>query len=269
MDGREFRIPNSCYRDSMPPIALLTDFGHDDHYVGVVHAVLEREYPGVARIDLGHAVPAGDIWTASFQLRCAWPHLPSACVVLAVIDPGVGTSRRAVAVEINGRYLVAPDNGLAAAVGTAATAVELDWRTMGLEKPSATFHGRDLFAPAAARLAAGGSIGDLGAAIDRGGLVQCPLPEPSPSDRGLEGVILVVDRFGNLATNVRDDEHPGLTEARWRADSVARRVTTYAEGAPDEVVLLEGSAGYLELAVNCGSAADATGLERGDAVLMR
>jgi S-adenosylmethionine hydrolase len=253
----------------MPPVALLTDFGHDDHYVGVVHAVLERECPGVSRIDLGHAVPPGDIWTASFQLRCAWWHLPADCVVLAVIDPGVGTARRALAVEIDGRYLVAPDNGLAAAVGPVATAVELNWRSMGLEKPSATFHGRDLFAPAAARLAAGESIGDLGAEIDGDGLVPCPLPAPCRSDGGLEGVVLVVDRFGNLATNVREEEHPGLTEARWRADRTARRVTTYAEGAPDEVVLLEGSAGYLELAVNCGSAAEATGLERGDAVLLR
>jgi S-adenosylmethionine hydrolase len=253
----------------MPPVALLTDFGHDDHYVGVVHAVLERECPGVVRIDLGHALPAGDIWSAAFQLRCAWPHLPSDCVVLAVIDPGVGTSRRAVAVEVDGRYLVAPDNGLAASVGNVARAVELDWSLMGLAKPSATFHGRDLFAPAAARLAAGGSIGDLGAEIDGDGLVPCPLPEPNQSDGGLDGVILVVDRFGNLATNVRDDEHPGLTEASWRADRIARRVTTYAEGAPDEVILLEGSAGYLELAVNCGSAAEATGLERGDVVLLR
>jgi S-adenosylmethionine hydrolase len=190
-------------------------------------------------------------------------------VVLAVIDPGVGTSRRALAVEVGGRFLVAPDNGLAASVGTVSEAVELDWRVMGLAKPSATFHGRDLFAPAAARLAAGGSIRDLGAVIDGNGLVSCPLPEPSRSRRGLEGVILVVDRFGNLATNVRDEEHPGLVEASWRADRVARRVTTYAEGALDEVVLLEGSAGYLELAVNCGSAAEATGLERGDAVLLR
>ncbi|MGD9253661.1 MAG: SAM-dependent chlorinase/fluorinase [Holophagae bacterium] len=253
----------------MPPVALLTDFGHDDHYVGVVHAVLERECPGVARVDLGHALPAGDIWSAAFQLRCAWPHLPSDCVVLAVIDPGVGTSRRAVVVEVDGRYLVAPDNGLAAAVGSVASAVELDWRLMGLAKPSATFHGRDLFAPAAARLAAGGSMSDLGAEIDGGGLVPCPLPEPRRSDGGLDGVILVVDRFGNLATNVREEERPGLTEARWRADRTARRVTTYAEGAPDEVVLLEGSAGYLELAVNCGSAAEATGLERGDVVLLR
>jgi S-adenosylmethionine hydrolase len=253
----------------MPPIALLTDFGHDDHYVGVVHAVLEREHPGVTRIDLGHGVPAGDIWNAGFQLRCAWPHLPTECVVLAVVDPGVGTARRAVAVAMGDRFLVAPDNGLAAAAGAADAAVELDWKLMGLERPSSTFHGRDLFAPAAARLAHGAPLEEFGEAIDCASLVPCPLPSPVRGESGLEGVILVVDRFGNLATNVRDDEHPGLTEARWRADRVARRVTTYSEGAPDEVVLLEGSAGYLELAVNCGSAAEATGLERGDVVVLR
>jgi len=250
----------------MRPVALLTDFGHADHYVGVLHAVLEREAPGVVRLDIGHDLDPGDIWAASFQLRCAWPHLPDDCVVLAVADPGVGTFRRAVALAIGDRFVVAPDNGLATAIGPAAEVVTLDWRRMRLEEPSATFHGRDLFAPAAARLAAGADLLSLGQDIASDSLLFCPLPVPLRAGSGIEGSILHVDRFGNLVTNVRAEDHAEMTTAAF-VGGTARLVRTYADAQRDEVVLLEGSAGYLELAVNCGSAADATSLERGDPVL--
>jgi S-adenosylmethionine hydrolase len=251
----------------MRPVALLTDFGHDDHYVGVLHAVLEREAPGATRIDLGHGVKPGDIWDACFQLRCAWPHLPNDCIVMAVIDPGVGTDRRAVAVTIGSRSLVTPDNGIAAAVSGATAAVVLDWRRMGLEEPSKTFHARDLFAPAAARLVRGMDVPEFGDTIDVGSLLPCPLPDPVRSVSGLEGVIVHVDHFGNLVTNVRGSEATPSVTATWRAGRTSRRVQTYGEARSEEVVLIEGSAGFLELAVNCGSAADATGLERGDTVV--
>jgi S-adenosylmethionine hydrolase len=251
----------------MRPVALLTDFGHDDHYVGVLHAVLEREAPGVTRIDLGHGVKPGDIWDACFQLRCAWPHLPDDCIVMTVVDPGVGTDRRAVALTIGSRSLVAPDNGVAAAVSGATAAVVLDWQRMGLEEPSKTFHARDLFAPAAARLVRGMDPLDFGDEIEVSSLVPCPLPDPVLSLSGLEGVIVHVDHFGNLVTNVRGSEVAPSATATWRAGRTSRRIGTYGEAQPEEVVLIEGSAGFLELAVNCGSAADATGLERGDTVV--
>jgi len=251
----------------MRPVALLTDFGHADIYVGVLHAVLEREAPGGARVDLGHALQAGDIWGACYELRCAWPYLPDDCVVMAVVDPGVGSERRAVVVSIGNRSLVAPDNGLAAAVSGATKAVVLDWRRMGVDEPSKTFHGRDLFAPAAARLACGADMNDFGDVIAPGTLVPCPLPEPVSTGSGCAGQILHVDRFGNLVTNVQCEDEPEIVSATWRSGRTARCVRTYAEARPDEVVLLEGSAGYFELAVNCGSAAEATGLERGDPVL--
>jgi len=251
----------------MRPVALLTDFGHADHYVGVLHAVIEREAPGAVRIDLGHGLQAGDIWDACFQLRCAWPHLPADCVVLAVIDPGVGTGRRAVAVTAGTRSLVAPDNGMASAVPEASAAVALDWRRMGLDRPSKTFHGRDLFAPAAARLALGAAPRDLGEEIETNTLVACPLPDPVITTPKIDGVILHVDGFGNLVTNVRGEDVESSATATWRAGHTSRRVATYGEAQADEVVLIEGSAGYLELAVNCGSAAEATALERGDIVV--
>jgi S-adenosylmethionine hydrolase len=249
----------------MRPIALLTDFGLADHYVGVLHAVLERDAPGAARIDLGHEVPPGDVWAASFMLRCAWPHLPDDCVVIVVVDPGVGSSRRALALEAGGRSVVAPDNGIAAAIGSAASAATLDWRVMGVAEPSATFHGRDLFAPAAARLARGQGVAELGDVIDVATLVPCPLPEPTATASGVEGTILHADRFGNLITNVQAEGRADVTGAV-AGGRTLRRVRTYSEALPDEVVLLEGSAGNFELAVNCGSAAESTGLERGDRV---
>ena len=249
----------------MRPIALLTDFGLADHYVGVLHAVLEREAPGAARIDLGHDVPPGDVWAASFMLRSAWPCLPDDCVVMAVVDPGVGSSRRAVAAAFGGRVLVAPDNGIAAAAGPAAAAVSLDWKRMSLSEPSATFHGRDLFAPAAARLARGEGVSGLGETIDVASLAPCPLPEPMATASGVEGTILHADRFGNLISNVQAEGRADVTGAAVGGRRL-RRVRTYSEARPDEVVLLEGSAGYFELAVNCGSAAEATGLERGDRI---
>ena len=113
----------------MRPVAMLTDFGLSDHYVGVVHAVLEKHAPGVPRIDVDHLVPPGDILEACFQLRCSWPHMPAGCVVMAIVDPGVGTNRRALALSLGRRFLVAPDNGLAACLGDADQVVEIDWRT--------------------------------------------------------------------------------------------------------------------------------------------
>jgi S-adenosylmethionine hydrolase len=251
----------------MRPVALLTDFGIKDQYVGVLHAVLERDSPGTIRIDLGHCLEAGDISGACFQLRCAWPHLPGDCVVMAVVDPGVGTGRRAVAVTVGSRSILAPDNGLADAIPGATFAVDLDWQKMGLAKPSKTFHGRDIFAPAAARLAKGGAEGELGDEIALESLVRCPLPAPVATASGVEGVILHVDRFGNLVTNVLGADSPEIVAAGWHAGQASRRVDTYGEAVPEEVVVLEGSSGYLELAVNCGSAADATGLRRGDGVV--
>ncbi len=251
----------------MRPVALLTDFGIEDHYVGVLHAVLEREAPGIVRIDLGHSLEAGDILGACFQLKCAWPHLPGDCVVMAIVDPGVGTNRRVVVVTIGSRSILAPDNGLANAIPGATSAIDLDWRNAGLTEPSKTFHGRDLFAPAAARLANGGTARELGEEIALDSLVQCPLPAPVATAAGVEGVILHVDRFGNLVTNVHGADAPKIIAAGWHAGQASRRVGTYGEAGPEEVVILEGSSGYLELAVNCGSAADATGLERGDSVL--
>jgi len=250
----------------MRPVALLTDFGLDDHYVGVLHAVLERDAPGVRRIDLGHLVPPGDVWAGCFLVRSAWPWLPEDAVALAVVDPGVGGDRRPVAARVGDRWLVAPDNGLAAAVGPAAEAVALDWRRMALPAPSATFHGRDLFAPAAARLARGDDPGALGGRAPAAGLAPCPIPEPQFHGGTWHAVVAHIDRFGNLITNLPASACPAAAVAWYGAPRPARRAGSYGEAAPGEVVLLEGSSGLHELAVDRGSAAAFTGLSRGDGV---
>jgi S-adenosylmethionine hydrolase len=245
------------------PVVLLTDFGFRDHYVGVLHAVLAREAPSADRIDLCHEVEAGDVWGACFRLWCAWEHLPDGAVVLAVVDPGVGTARRAVAASADGRWIVAPDNGLATFRTPVASAVELDWRAMDLSEPSHTFHGRDVFAPAAARLARGDAAGSLGPPVEPDRLAGCPLPAPEIVAGGVRAPVLHVDRFGNVVCNVRVDDLPAGAHVRLPSGGEPRRVGTYGQAGPDEVVWYEGSSGLLELAVNRGSAAVATGLERG------
>lgn len=247
----------------MSAVVLLTDFGRSDHYAGVLHGVVARDAPGVDRIDLGHDVDPGDVWGACFRLRCAWDHLPSDAVVLAVVDPGVGTARRAVAVSVGGRRIVAPDNGLATVCLPVDAAVELDWRRMDLPEPSRTFHGRDLFAPAAARLARGEPEAALGEALDPARLATCPLPEPEATEDGIRATVLHVDRFGNVVCNVVAADLPAGTVVRLPGGVEPRRVATYGEATPREVVWYEGSSGLLELAVNRSSAALATGLERG------
>jgi len=254
------------YRMAMRPIVLLTDFGLGDHYVGVLHAVLERSSPGAARIDLSHGVAAGDVWAGCYLIRVSWPHLPRDAVVVGVVDPGVGSGRRAVAVAIGGRYLVAPDNGLAAAVGPASDVVELDWRRMGILEPSRTFHGRDLFAPAAARLAAGEEPGSLGTPVDPESLVADPLPEPRRTAGGWRAAVWHVDRFGNIITNLPAGYVSRHAMVDRGGGSSARRVETFTDGAAGEVVFLEGSSGLIEVVVRGGSAAAATGLKRGDTV---
>ena len=253
----------------MRPVVLLTDFGQGDHYAGVLHAVLVREAPGIERLDLSHAVPPGDVWAASYLLRCAWPHLPADAVVLVVVDPGVGTARRALAVRLGQRWLVAADNGVATAPGMPDEAFALEAAAVGVPFLSATFHGRDLFAPAAARLARGERPGALGRVVDGRGLVPCPLPEPLRTERGWVGTIVHADHFGNLVTNLRAAEVTGDVSLARPVQRSFRRVTTYGEAGEGEVVVVEGSSGLLELALNRGSAAAVLGWRRGDELVVK
>jgi S-adenosylmethionine hydrolase len=256
-----------------PLVALLTDFGHVDPYVGVMKAVILGRCPGLPLVDLTHEVPPQDVRCGAFLLRGALAFLPRRSVVLAIVDPGVGSARRLLCAEADGRVLLGPDNGLlpAALAETSARWFALDpARCSGRAACSHTFHGRDLLAPAAARLAAGVSPAHLGVAIQD----PVPLEEP-PRERGpviWSGRVVVVDRYGNLISDLAkpddgwEDEDLVLELAgRW----AGRPVRTYSDVARGEALAYLGSYGTFEFAVRDGSAAERFQLGAGALVALR
>ncbi|MGC8876443.1 SAM hydrolase/SAM-dependent halogenase family protein [Thermus sp.] len=252
----------------MRPVFFLSDFGLEDPYVGVVKAVLRERAPGVAVVDLAHDLPPQDLRRAAYALFEAVPYLPEGAVVLAVVDPGVGTSRRAVAVR-GRRWYVGPDNGLF----TLAWLLDPPQRAFLLERvtpprprgvepllgwaPGAyTFHGRDRFAPAAAHLALGLSPEALGPEVAPEGLLRLPLA----LSHGPRGEILTFDRFGNAITTLLWAPLGGFVEVAERRLPVRR---TFGEAAWGEALAYLGSAGLLEIALHGGSAREALGLKEG------
>ncbi|RMH14204.1 MAG: hypothetical protein D6701_11540, partial [Gemmatimonadetes bacterium] len=216
----------------MPRITLLTDFGMADGYVGAVKGVLAAGCPGALLDDVAHDLAPGDVNAAAAALRRYWARYPEGTVHLVVVDPGVGTDRRALAVEADGRFVVAPDNGVLAHVLTEARA----WRAVALRVPegvSATFHGRDVFAPAAARLAAGEPLEAIGTPV-----ADLVTPEPPPVERNggvRRGRVVVVDRFGTLHTNLPGGELKPTDRVRV-AGQEARVVRTYGDAPPGTLV---------------------------------
>lgn len=257
----------------MPLITLLTDFGTRDAYAGVLKGVIASIAPGVPVVDLTHEIPPQDVMEGGYVLREAYGVFPPDTVHVAVVDPGVGTERRAVAVEHCGHRFVGPDNGLFSLVlGDAApdAIVTLDrpkaWRT---DTPAPTFHGRDVFAPVAARLAAGASLTDVGTPGDPLRVLRWGLPI-SDAD-SIRGTVVHVDRYGNAVTNVTaEDLHSRLNGRSVKtiaSGTIVRGVaTTYADRDPGDALVLVGSGGYAEIAVRGGNAAQLLGIDRGTAV---
>lgn len=260
-----------------PTVSFLTDYGHVDEFVGVCHGVMLRIEPSLRIIDLTHDIPPHDVRAGALALARSVQYLPE-CVVLGVVDPGVGSDRRAVAVAVGGGYFVGPDNGLlapaVALAGGAHEAVGLTNPDFHLPAPGPTFDGRDVFAPAAAHLAAGIALAELGDTIDPLSLQPGLLPLSRTDADGVHGEVLWVDRFGNAQLNIDPDElvplgaDPGaVIEVRIR-DAVrpVRRVVAYGEARPGELVLLADSYGLLSLAVNQGSATAEAALSPGTPV---
>jgi len=240
----------------MPPVFFLSDFGNADPYAGVVRAVVHARAPAAPLFDLAHDLPPGDLRRAAYALYAAAPYLPEGAVVLAVVDPGVGSDRRAVAVATQRLYYVAPDNGLL----TLALAEDPPRQAVTLPVPpgaSATFHGRDVFAPAAADLARGVPLAQLGAALDPETLVRLPVGlTPGP-----EGEVLTFDRFGNAITTLKGPVPEGARLLIAGRALPCHR--TFADVAPGEALCYPGSAGLLEVAVRDGSARRALNLQTG------
>lgn len=262
------------------PVLFLSDYGLADEYVGVCHAVVARLAPDVRMIDLTHGVPAQDVPAGALALVTAIPYAPDDAVFLAVVDPGVGTERRAVAVEAGRALLVGPDNGVLAlailALGGARRAVALE---VGRAVPwpvSGTFHGRDVFAPAAARLAAGASLVDLGQPIDVEHLSDLLVGEPLVEPGRIATTVAGVDRFGNLRLGAgpAELEAAGLSHETSLSivedeETIAiRRVRTFGELSQGELGAVIDSAGWLAVVCNLESAAEHLGLRRGDPVVI-
>lgn len=239
-----------------PVVALLTDFGLQDHYVASMKGAILRGCPQARLVDITHLVPPQDVPRAAWVVAACAADLPERCVVLAVVDPAVGTGRRGLAVEADGRSYVAPDNGLLSHVLSRART----WRAVSLTNSAywrqghgATFEGRDRFAPVAAHLAGGGRLEDVGEVVRD--LTFLPVPPLHEADGLLTGHVACVDHFGNLITTIPSDRVQG---GRYHWGSCAGRqlpiVRTYAERAAGDVCLLPGSSGFLEVAVVNGSA---------------
>jgi hypothetical protein len=255
----------------MAIITLTTDFGLADGYVGIMKGVILRIAPEARLVDLSHEVPAQDIRRASAVLARAIPYFPDGTVHLAVVDPGVGGSRRALIVAALGSFFVGPDNGLFSEplADTNARIYAADRPEFWLPAPSHTFHGRDIFAPLAAHLALGRQPEELG--TPAGAPVRLP-PAPAPRrlpDGSLGGQVVHVDRFGNLITDV-----PGAWLAgrgwscRIAGQSIDRLSISYSEAERGALLALVSSAGTLEIAVREGSAAASLGVGTGEPVLL-
>jgi S-adenosylmethionine hydrolase len=258
-------------------ITFLSDYGRTDEFVGVVHSVIRCIAPEVVVIDLTHDVAPHDVRGGGLLLARSAQYLAPG-IVLAVVDPGVGTDRRGIAIEVGGgqSYLVGPDNGLLAPavsmVGGADRAVALTSEDHQLPSPGPTFAGRDVFAPAAAHLALGVDLYDLGEPVDPITLLPGLLPVSREEDGELIGEVLWVDRFGNAQLNIDPDEIAGWGErVRLRAGErtrIATRAATYAELTVGVVGHVVDSYGMLSIAVDRGSAADELHVTAGDQVTL-
>ena len=255
-----------------PVIALLSDFGSRDHYAGTMKGVILGICPEATLVDITHDVAAHDVLEGALQLAATFRYFPAGTVFLTVVDPGVGSARRGIAAETGDYRFVAPDNGVLTEVLREAPprrVVELTERRYARPTVTRTFEGRDRFAPAAAWLAKGTQLTALGRTVTDYQRIEIPLPEVAGAT--LRGVVLTVDRFGNLVTNIDRKTFEGFArngEFRILAGGapVGRLVSTYAEIAPGEVCALFGSSDHLELAANAVSAAERLGLSRHAAV---
>ena len=251
-------------------MTLLTDFGNQDSYVGQMKGVILSIDLSLRIVDLTHEIAPQDIARGSFELASAVPQFPTGTVHVAVVDPGVGTDRRAIVLEYREHLLVGPDNGLFDEfVDGASSAFEISNRTLMLESVTGTFHGRDIFAPVGARLASSKITPmAVGSPLDLNSLTR--LKHASSFDAGsLTGTVVAIDRFGNCVTRIRHDEL-ALLDSRYRVTSgkfsVELIAYTYSDVAVGEALALIGSSGTVELSVRNGNASSDYGINVGDTV---
>jgi S-adenosylmethionine hydrolase len=259
-----------------PIITLTTDFGLNDHFIGTMKGVILNIFPEARIVDINHAVQAFDVLDGALAISQAYSYFPSGAIHVVVVDPGVGTARRPILATTERHHFVAPDNGVLSLVYDREERLSVRHITAEhyfLPGPCQTFHGRDIFAPVAANLAKGVQPQNFGEEITD--YVRFAAPRPKPVDeRTIRGLVLRVDRFGNLITNITPQDAPQLFEtppppftiAVGDKGQVSRLCSHYAEGAPGEVFGILGSMGFLELATNRGSASQLLGAGKGSEV---
>jgi S-adenosyl-L-methionine hydrolase (adenosine-forming) len=258
-----------------PIITLTTDFGLNDHFVGTMKGVILKIVPNAEIVDICHSVQAFDILDGALALAQAYSYFPTRTVHLVVVDPGVGSARRPIIASSEEQNFVAPDNGVLSLMYAREERLSVRHITSDhyfLQPVSNTFHGRDIFAPVAAYLAKGVDHEKFGEEVTD--FVRFNAPKPKPADANtLRGVVLRVDRFGNLITNFTPQDAPALFQQQPPAFKVVvgkREISVmhqnYAEGTPGEVFGVLGSMGYLEIVANRGSAAQLVGSGKGTEV---
>jgi len=258
----------------MKIIALMTDFGDRDGYPGIMKGVIWSIAPNAQIADLTHQVEPQDILAGALTLARAWKYYPEGTVFVGVVDPGVGTGRRAIAARIGTRYFVGPDNGLltisleqAETAGEPVIIVQLDQAEFWLPNPSRSFHGRDIFAPVAAHIVNGAALEKLGTVMREP--VRLTIPQPTATVGGWQAPILHVDHFGNLATGLQIEALEGQGCTIHFGDTEIPLVLTFGDRGPGSLVAMIDSSGYLAVCVVNGNAAQRLKAKVGDMIDIR
>lgn len=259
-----------------PIVTFTSDFGLHDWFVGVVHGVVYELCPDARLVDITHTIAPGDVSAAAFVLEASAHDFPAGTVHLAVVDPGVGTERLALAIAARGQFFVGPDNGILdwALADSGARAYLLQNDRFFRKPVSRTFHGRDVFAPVAAHLACGTAIGEFGPRVERP--MRLAAQRPRSVDDRVEGRVAYIDRFGNALTNVGADTiaeaFPGVSGTTLSVEIVGRHIRgitqSYGDAKIGTLVALIGSSGRLEVAEVGGHGASRFGFGRGDPVIV-
>lgn len=241
-------------------ITLTTDFGLSDPFVGIMKGVILGIAPAVQIVDITHDIHSYDILEAAFLIDSTYRYFPDGTVHLVVVDPGVGSARRPIVAAAKGHTFVAPDNGVLSAV-LQTEVYHITNKSLFLNQVSQTFHGRDILAPVAAHLARGTPIESAGPRILD--FIKKPLPKPRPQGDKLVGIVLRIDKFGNIITNLRRKHLAPEFTIRVVGLAITRLHSNFSEAEPGEFFAIEGSTGFIEIALNQGSAADRLSIERG------
>jgi hypothetical protein len=256
-----------------PTVTLLTDFGPKDSFIGIMKGVITSIAPGTVIIDLCHAVAPQDVVEAGFLLASSYTYFPVGTIHVAVVDPGVGTKRRILAIRAKDSYFIVPDNGLIVPTlhdpEDADEIVSVENDAYFLKPVSCTFHGRDIFAAIAAHLGKGIPLRAFGPAVqsfERGGFPPASEKRLPDGRMAIEGEVIHVDNFGNLITTVAVSEGMRIERVRLLDREIVTTGETYASVAPGELLSLRGSSGYLEVAANRGNAQEFLSCSRGEKV---